>query len=396
MRGMDDPRPDPETNSPPEPGAARAFDIAILGAGIAGASLGWTLLARAPGLGVLLLEAEDQPGFHTTGRSAAFYAETYGGPGVQPLTSASKAFFLNPPAGFSETALLSPRGALHVAGHDGAGALAALERAFEAGGVSHQPLGPDGIRRKLPFLREEWAARAIWEPGCADIDVAALHQAYLRGFRRAGGTLLLSAPAGRLARAGRGWTIETPAGSFTAATVVNAAGAWADEVAARAGLPPAGIRPLRRTIVVIEVRPEAPADMPVVMDAGGSLYFKPDGGRLWVSPHDETPDVPRDVQPEDMDIAIALDRFERMCDWPIRRIVARWAGLRNFAPDRLPVIGPDPLEPSFFWCAGQGGWGIQTAPAAAAMAAALLIGERPALDPAPYLPARVRCARAAA
>jgi D-arginine dehydrogenase len=371
------------------------FDIAIIGAGIGGASLGWALLERAPGLRVLMLEAEDQPGYHTTGRSAAFYAETYGGPDVQPLTTASKPFFLRPPPGFSETAIVSPRGALHIRHADAPGTLEALEREFEAGGVAHQRLGPEGVRQKLPQLREPWATTAIWEPGCADIDVAALHQAYLRGFRRMGGTLATAARAERIERRGGRWAIATPTGAFEAAAIVNAAGAWADEVAGLAGVPPIGIRPLRRTIVVIEVRPEAPADMPVVMDAGGSLYFKPDGGRLWVSPHDETPDVPHDVQPDEMDMAVALDRFEQMCDWPIRRLASKWAGLRNFAGDRLPVIGADPAEPSFFWCAGQGGWGIQTAPAAAAMAAAMLLGEAPALDPARYAAARLRAAAAA-
>ncbi|MGL6043328.1 MAG: NAD(P)/FAD-dependent oxidoreductase, partial [Sandaracinobacteroides sp.] len=158
---------------------------------------------------------------------------------------------------------------------------------------------------------------------------------------------------------------------------------------------PIGIQPLRRTIVVTEVRPEAPADLPVVMDAAGSLYFKPDAGRLWISPHDETPDIAHDVQPDEMDMAIALDRFEQMCDWPIRRLASKWAGLRNFAPDRQPVLGPEPSQPGFHWSAGQAGWGIQTAPAAAAIGAAHLLGrpiDKPyaGIDVAPYLPARFR------
>jgi len=364
------------------------FDIAIIGGGIAGASLAWALLDRAPGLKLVVLEAEEAPGYHTTGRSAAFYAETYGGPDVQPLTTASKAFFQSPPKGFSETAILSPRGALHIRHADAPGTLAALEAEFKGGGVAHQRLGPEGVRKLLPQLREEWAQTAIWEPGCADIDVAALHQAYLRGMKRAGGVLMLNARAEKISRGQGVWTVSTPAGDVRAGRIVNAAGAWVDEVAALAGVEPIGAAALRRTIVVTEVRPDAPADMPVVMDAGGSLYFKPDAGRLWISPHDETPDVPHDVQPDEMDMAIALDRFEQMCDWPIRRLASKWAGLRIFAPDRLPVLGADPDEPAFFWCAGQGGWGIQTAPAAAAMAAALLLGEEPEMDAALYSPGR--------
>lgn len=366
------------------------FDIAIAGAGIAGASLAHALLDRAPSLSLLLLEAEDQPGYHTTGRSAAFYAETYGGPDVQPLTTASKAFFHKPPPGFSETAILSPRGALHVAHVDVPGALEALEAEFEAGRVAFQRLGPEGIAAKVPWLSEAWRSTAIWEPGCADIDVAALHQAYLRCAKRAGATLVTAARLTRAERRGGDWVLATAAGDFTCGRLVDAAGAWGDVVAEAAGIAPIGLSPLRRTIVVTEVRPEAPADLPVVMDAGGSLYFKPDGGRLWISPHDETPDVPHDVQPDEMDMAVALDRFEQMCDWPIRRLASKWAGLRTFAPDRLPVIGPDPGEPGFFWCVGQGGWGIQTAPAAAALGAALLLGEAPEAGHVRYLPDRFR------
>ncbi len=371
------------------------FDIIIIGAGIGGASLAFSISERAPALKIAILEAEEQPGYHTTGRSAAFYAETYGGPAVQPLSSASKLFFQRPPKGFSDTAIVSPRGALHVRHADQPGSLKALEEEFNHGGVAHQRLGTEGILQKIPYLRPEWAQTAIWEPGCADIDVAGLHQAYLRAVKKAGGELVTNARATAISKSAQGWTVSTTAGDFTAKTLVNASGAWADEVAALAGIAPIGIQPLRRTIVVTEVRPDAPADLPVVMDAGGSLYFKPDGGRLWISPHDETPDVPHDVQPDEMDMAIALDRFEQMCDWPIRRLASKWAGLRNFAPDRLPVLGPDADEPSFHWCAGQGGWGIQTAPAAGAIAAALVLGDEvpqhyAAIDIAPYLPSRFR------
>jgi D-arginine dehydrogenase len=370
-------------------------DILIAGAGIGGASLAHALLVAQPGLSVTILEAESQPGYHTTGRSAAFYAETYGGPTVQPLTSASRRFFECPPVGFSDTAILSPRGALLVRHADQPGSLKVFEEEFRQGGVPHQRLGREGIARLMPYLKPEWSETAIWEPGCSDIDVAGLHQAYLRSARRAGATLVTDARLQRAHRSGDRWLVSTPAGDFSAGLLVNAAGAWADEVASLAGVQPIGIQPLRRTIVVVEVRPDAPADLPVVMDAGGSLYFKPDAGRLWISPHDETPDIAHDVQPDEMDMAVALDRFEQMCDWPIRRLASKWAGLRNFAPDRQPVLGPDPHEPAFHWCAGQAGWGIQTAPAAAAIGAALILGQSvepdySGIDVTPYLPARFR------
>jgi D-arginine dehydrogenase len=371
------------------------YDILIIGAGIGGASLAHALMDAAPRLRLALLEGESQPGYHTTGRSAAFYAETYGGPTVQPLTSASKRFFECPPAGFSDTAIVSPRGALHVRHADAPGTLAALEEEFRLGGVAHQRLGREGVLKLVPFLRDEWSGTAIWEPGCSDIDVAGLHQGYLRSARRAGAQLVTDARLERAQRSNGSWQVESSAGSFQATTLVNAAGAWADGVAEACGLGGIGVQPLRRTIVVTEVRPEAPADLPVVMDAGGSIYFKPDAGRLWISPHDETPDTAHDVQPDEMDMAVALDRFEQMCDWPIRRLASKWAGLRNFAPDRQPVLGPDPVEPGFHWCAGQGGWGIQTAPAAAAIGAAHLLGKPvdahyACIDWVPYLPARFR------
>lgn len=382
------------------------YDVVIVGAGIGGASLAWALTRRTPTPKVLILEAEEAPGYHTTGRSAAFYAETYGGPAIQPLTTGSKSFFLNPPRDFCDTALLGPRGALHICtvkplqgiegmdeppgrGQlDGLEALEALEAEFVAGGVAHQRLGQAGVKAKLPQLRDEWATTGIWEPGCADIDVAALHQAYLRGAKQAGADIVTRAPVERLERTGSTWTAHTPAGSFQGGIVVNAAGAWADRIGGMAGAVEAGIRPLRRTIVVTEVAPAAPADMPVVMDAGGAIYFKPDAGKLWISPHDETPDVAHDVQPDEMDMGLALWRFEQVCDWEVKRMSSRWAGLRVFASDRLPVVGYDPRADGFFWCAGQGGWGIQTAPAAAELAAGLLLGETPVLDATPFLASR--------
>ncbi len=383
-----------------------AYDVCIAGAGIGGASLAWALLRAAPNLKVAILEAEDSPGYHTTGRSAAFYAELYGGPAIRPLTSGSKDFFLRPPRDFCDVALVYPRGALHVCdtnphvpleGIDeppgraptrGPEALDALEAEFEAGNVPHQRLGPAGVQAKAPFLRAPWATTALWEPGCLDLDVAALHGAYLSGARRMGADLLLKSPLTAAHRDGAAWRITAGEHALTAATLVNAAGAWADGVAKLAGAAPIGIAPLRRTIVVAAVTPPAAADLPVVMDAGGAIYFKPDAGRLWISPHDETPDTPHDVQPDEIDSAIALHRFEEMCDWPVERMASRWAGLRVFAPDRLPVLGWDDTTPGLFWCAGQGGWGIQTAPAAAADAADLLLGRDGHPDIAAFAPSR--------
>jgi D-arginine dehydrogenase len=368
---------------------SQRFDIAIIGAGMAGASLAAEV---APHASVVLLEGEAQPGYHSTGRSAAFWSETYGGPFVQPLTTASKQLLEAPDPAFSEQPFLSPRGALHIADAGGEAALDDLLESF-GGSVQLHALDRAELAERLPMLGAGWD-RAVAEPSCADIDVAALHAAYLRSARRNGTTLLTNAEVVALAREGGGWRISTKAGRVAADIVVNAAGAWADPIARLAGAQTLGIRPYRRTLVQLALFPSADPAMPLVMDASERFYFKPEaGGRLWLSPHDETPCDPCDAAPEELDTAIAIDRFEQAVDWPIARIERRWAGLRSFAPDRLPVYGFDAEVDGFFWCAGQGGFGIQTAPAAAKLAAALLLGRNPgpivaAIDPAPYAPAR--------
>jgi len=208
-----------------------------------------------------------------------------------------------------------------------------------------------------------------------------------------GATLRTDARVESIRRRAGLWRVTASGVDYGAAKLVNAAGAWAGAVAAMAGAVAVPIQPLRRTIVVAEVEPAAPDDLPLLLDCGGELYFKPEHGRLWISPHDETPDVARDVRPEELDVALALDRFRRMCDWRMRRVATKWAGLRNFAPDRLPVYGADPLQEGFFWCAGQGGWGVQTSPAGSMVAAAAVLGAAlpepyAGLDPSPYLASR--------
>jgi D-arginine dehydrogenase len=363
--------------------------VAIIGAGVAGASLAYFLGARAQ---VTLIEGEAQPGYHTTGRSAAFYAETYGGPAVQPLTTASKRFFAAPPDGFSATPLLAPRGGLHAAGPDALAELAAIEADFEGSGVRIERLSSADVAARLPQLRPAWGAAALWEPDCRDIDVAALHQGFLAGARRAGARLLVDASVRSLRRRDGRWSVGTTAGDIEADVIVDAAGAWGDEVAALADVAPLGLAPMRRTVAVVDVDPPAPVDLPLVIAADGSFYFKPDAGRLWVSPHDEIPCAAGDVQPEEYDVALAIDRLERATTWRIRRLERAWAGLRTFAPDRVPVYGFEPAVPGFFWCVGQGGFGIQTAPAAGALAAALLLGDRApdGIDPGTYAPTRLR------
>jgi D-arginine dehydrogenase len=359
-----------------------ACDIAIVGAGMAGASLAAEL---APHARVVLLEAEERPGYHATGRSAAFWEESYGGPQVYPLTAASEAYL-------REHGFLSPRGALNIGREEDRPTVEAFVARFAAAGVRIALLGREEIAARVPGLRPEWTC-AAWEPACADIDVAGLHQHYLALARRRGVVLRARAPLQAAEREGAGWRLLAGGEELRAAVLVNAAGAWADPVARIAGAAPLGIDPKLRTVAQLRTSPAAPADLPLTLGINQDFYFKPESGRLWLSPHDETPSDPCDAAPEALAVAEAIDRFERVVDWRVEAVERRWAGLRSFAPDRLPVYGFDAAVPEFFWFAGQGGFGIQTAPAAARLGAQLLVGlpcdamtER--LDPALYAPAR--------
>lgn len=358
------------------------FDVAIIGAGMAGASLA---AECAPHARVLLVEAEDSPGYHTTGRSAAFWEEAYGGPGVLPLTEASGRFL-------REGGYLSPRGALNIGREADRAKVEHFVETFAAHGVSVELLGRAALAERVPGLRGDWTC-AAFEPDCADIDVAGLHQHYLAAANRTGTVLRVRARVERIERETAGWSLSWRDGTARSALLVNAAGAWADALARLAGARALGISPLRRTVVQLRTKPVPPADLPLTLGINEDFYFKPQGDRLWLSPHDETPDIARDAAPEELDVAIAIDRMEQVVDWKIEALERRWAGLRSFAPDRLPVYGFDGAVPGFFWFAGQGGFGIQTAPAAARLGAQLLLGlgrdeltER--IDPGVYAPTR--------
>lgn len=342
---------------------AESFDVAIIGAGMAGASLA---AECAPHARVLLVEAEDTPGYHTTGRSAAFWEETYGGPGVFPLTMASGRFL-------REGGYLSPRGALNIGQAEDRGKVEAFVETFSALGATLHLQDRAALLDRVPGLRDDWVVGA-WEPECADIDVAGLHQHYLAAAKRTGTVLRVRARVDRIERDGSGWRIAWHGGEARCAMLANAAGAWADAVAVQAGAAPVGINPLRRTIVQLRTAPVPADDLPLTLGINEDFYFKPQGGRLWLSPHDEIPDVAGDAAPEELDVAIAIDRFEKVVDWKIAALERRWAGLRSFAPDRLPVYGFDAQADGLFWFAGQGGFGIQTAPAAARLGAQLLLG----------------------
>jgi len=345
-------------------------DVLVIGAGMAGASTA----AELAGLGrkVVLLERESQPGMHATGRSAALFSETYGGPAVRALTRASRDFYMTPPGGFADHPLVKARPAMHVADADGLPALHAFAISPDVAAVTRTLDTAEALKR-CPILRAEHAVGVVLEYGSQDIEVHGLHQAYLRKLRAHGGQLRTDVMPEALARKGNVWRAETAAGVFEAPVVVNAAGAWAGEVAMLAGASLFEIEPRRRTAVLVD----APANMdiaewPFVIDAAELFYFKPDAGRLLLSPADETPSPPCDAQADEMDIAVAIDRVESATTLQVRHVRHRWAGLRTFVHDRTPVIGFDPKAEGFFWVAALGGYGIQTAPGVGRLASTLI------------------------
>jgi D-arginine dehydrogenase len=306
------------------------------------------------------------------------FTETYGPESMRRLTSASGAFLRAPPKGFTEVPLLRDRGVLFVARPDQIATLDEHESSARATGALIERLDPAGMVRLAPVLRRDYLGAGMIEPDARDLDVNALHQGYLRGVRHQGGTIVTDAEVLGLERRDGHWHATTKAGAFRAATVIDAAGAWADEVARLAGLRPLGLVPKRRTAFTFE--PPAgvdPRPMPLCYDVDEEFYFKPDAGRFLGSLADETPSPPCDAQPEDIDVATAIERIERASTMTVGRPVRRWAGLRSFFKDKVVAAGPDPADPSFIWCAGQGGYGIQTSPALGALIAALALGETP-------------------
>lgn len=347
-------------------------DIVVIGAGIAGASVAFALAEKAS---VLLLEREDQLGYHTTGRSAAVFAPTYGNLPIRRLTAASRAFYDDSAGGLADGPVLHRRGELLIARSDQLDVLDQTEAKLRLQIEHLERLNADEVVDRLPALRPGYAAAALADNLAMDMDVAAIHQGFLRGFRRRGGRLMVDAEVSSLRQVQAGWEIGSRSGSFQAEMVVNAAGAWADEVADLAGAERIGLVPKRRTAFIFDPKEVIDPDWPVVVDIDEAFYFKPESGLMLGSPADETPSPPTDAQPEDLDVALAVDRIERATRWKVARITRRWAGLRSFVADKTPVAGFDPARSGFFWLAGQGGYGIQTAPALSRLAAALAFGE---------------------
>ncbi|NJM31091.1 MAG: FAD-binding oxidoreductase [Rhizobiales bacterium] len=343
------------------------FDIAIIGAGIAGASVAARLAGKHS---VIVLEMEERPGYHSTGRSAAAFEPNYGPATIRALTRASRELFFDPPKGFSDAPLVLPRETVFVAPAD-------QDEAFErllAESQGLREIDPSEARRLHPKLRDGYAKRAVLDRGTADLDVDLIHRGFLRQIKDAGAQAICNAEVTGL-KHGSHWTIATRAGTFHARTVVNASGAWASRISAHAGAAPIAIQPKRRSIAVVPAPDgEASDAWPLIGDVGETWYCKPQSGKLLVSPADAAPVDPHDAFADDMTLAEGIERFQEAMDIEVTRVEHTWGGLRSFAADGNPVCGYDAVAPRFFWLAGQGGYGIQTAPALSLLAAALIDG----------------------
>jgi len=347
-------------------------DFIVIGAGIAGASAAYELSKAGK---VLLLEQESRPGYHTTGRSAAFFTLNYGNQIIRGLTAASRDFLLQPPDGFTEAPLLQMHPTVTIGRAD---QKASFEKNLAAGVAAPgdvEPISMGELTRMVPVLSEGYAAYAHIERDSFYMDVDLIHNGFLKGFAARGGTLTVDAEVTGLVRQGGMWQVDTHAGHFEAPVIVNAAGAWTDVVAGLAGLSPIGIEPRRRTVIIFAGPEDQSLDhMPLVIDTDEDFYFKPEAGKILASPADETPSPPCDAQPEEIDIAIVADHVQRATTLDIRHIEHKWAGLRSFVADRTPVVGVDPAADGFIWLAGQGGYGIMTSPAMGRAAAAIATG----------------------
>ena len=352
------------------------YDFVIIGAGISGASAAYQLAQSGS---VVLVEAESVPGYHSTGRSAALYTRNFGGPVVRRINSASHPFFMNPPDGFCERPLLTPRGALAIAAPGEEDKLEPILSLSAAGNEIEKVTAARALEL-APLLRPERVAAGAYESGVMDMDVAALHQGFLRGVKRSGGLVVCGGRVERLDRRDGHWRIAVGDAVIEGRIIVNAAGAWADQIGGMAGATSIGLTPKRRTAIIVDAPSGVDVGaMPAVEYAGCPAYFKPDAGRIMASLGDETPLPAQDVQPDELDVALLADWLQNETLLTVTRIEHSWAGLRSFVADKAPVVGFDPIAPDFFWLAGQGGYGIMMAPALGRAAAGLIVsGSLPA------------------
>lgn len=369
------------------------IDFVVIGGGIAGASAAAFL---SPHGSVTLLEAESSLAYHTSGRSAAMLVENYGSEGARPLVKAARPFLEQPPSGSVDSGLLSPRPVVWVSDRDSLPHLEDMAVSAVANGAKCELIDSSEALSLVPVLRPEWLGGALYEPAAADIDVAGLHQAFIRVARRHDAEIRTGSPVTAIERRGGRWSVRSNGSVLAAGAIINAAGAWGDHIAGLADVPPIGLQPMRRTAFMVPGGSHS-SGWPMVVDSKETFYFRPDGVQFLCSLAEERPSDPVDARPRMEDVALAIDRLNTATTLGIRTVSSQWAGLRTFAPDRDLVIGEDPAAPGFHWLVGQGGIGIQTAPAYGRLLACLATSEdipghfaEAGVDPHVTSPARFR------
>ena len=351
--------------------------IGVIGGGIAGASAAYHLLKADNSLDIILVEAEDQLGYHTTGRSAALLLENDGTQSTRSIVKASVDFLLNPPEGLTENIFVIPRDVMHIATVEQSASVDRLLEENSSGRIPTKEISKSEAKKRFPALREEGLDRVVVDEGAGDIDVHCLHQAYLNYFRKNGGKIKTSTRIDSATKSGNSWSLETKTEQISVDAIVNAAGAWGDQVASRAGVEPIGLQPKRRTAFTVNRNESDLQEWGMIADIDLRFYCKPDGRQLLCSLAEENPSEPCDAKHDEADVALAIERINAATTLDIRSVQTAWTGLRTFAPDRSMVIGSDSDDHSFFWCVGQGGTGIMTSPGVGRLLADLLTEGKP-------------------
>ena len=351
--------------------------VGVVGGGIAGASAAYHLLKADRSLEIILVEAEDQLGYHTTGRSAALLLENDGTESTRSIVQASVDFLLNPPEGLTENVFVRPRDVMHIATFEQSASVDRFLEENSNGRIPTKEISKSEAKKRFPALREEGLDRVVVDEGAGDIDVHCLHQAYLNNFRKNGGQIKPSTRIDSATRNGDHWNLETKMGDIPVDLIVNAAGAWGDQVATRAGVEPVGLQPRRRTAFTVNSSEPNIQKWGMIADIDLQFYCKPDGQQLLCSLAEENPSEPCDAKHDEADVALAIERINTATTLDIRSVQTAWTGLRTFAPDRSMVIGPDTTDDSFFWCVGQGGTGIMTSPGVGRLLADLFTAGKP-------------------